>query len=177
MSLEKGGTLAHYVVDTVSAFTDGKDVTFDFLAKGSVAIFCTSLLHQTELGRAVANERDINVVPLGEAANVLALMKALIRAPRGEREIEGDRLHRNGNCGGRWRARTSASASTMLPCARSSADVLSGVTFLQAAFQTSTGSSRSASRYSTRNGEFIGSSPGLPRGGGIAERCAGVHPK
>jgi hypothetical protein len=32
-------TLAHYVVDTVSAFTDGKDVAFDFLAKGSVAIF------------------------------------------------------------------------------------------------------------------------------------------
>ena len=51
------------------------------------------------------------------------------------------------------------------------------MTALQAAFRTSTGSSRSASRYSTRNGESIGPSPGLPRGGGIAERCAGVLPK
>src|ERR1035437_8462832 len=78
-------TLAHYVVDTVSAFTDGKDVTFDFLAKGSVAIFCTSLgikRNWAELSLeeiAPLDERDINVVPLGEAANVLALMKALIR--------------------------------------------------------------------------------------------------
>src|ERR1700690_4249426 len=48
---------------------------------------------------------------------------------------------------------------------------------LQAAFRTSTGSSRSASRYSIRNGDFIEPSPGLPRGGGIAERCAGVRPK
>ena len=49
------------------------------------------------------------------------------------------------------------------------------VTALQAAFRTSTGSSRSASRYSTRNGRSIGPSPGLPRGGGIAEKCDGVR--
>src|SRR5450759_2131703 len=32
-----------------------------------------------------------------------------------------------------------------------------------------------ASRYSTRNGRAIGPSPGLPRGGGIAEKCDGVR--
>jgi hypothetical protein len=42
---------------------------------------------------------------------------------------------------------------------------LPGVTLLQAAFRTSTGSIRSASRYSTRNGESVRPSPGLPRGG------------
>ena len=78
-------TLAHYVVDAVSAFTDGKDVTFDFLAKGSVGIFCRSLgirRNWAELSLdeiAPLDERDINVVPLHEAASVLALMKALIR--------------------------------------------------------------------------------------------------
>ena len=51
------------------------------------------------------------------------------------------------------------------------------VTAFQAAFRASTGRSRSASRYSMRNGRTIGTSPGLPRGGGIAERCAGVRPK
>jgi hypothetical protein len=65
----------------------------------------------------------------------------------------------------------------MPPCAHTSTDVCSGVTFLQAAFRTRTGSSRSASRYSTQNGKSIGPSPGLPRGGGIAERCDGVLPK
>jgi len=86
-------TLAHYVVDTVSAFTDGKDVTFDFLAKGSVAIFCTSLgikRNWAELSLeeiAPLDERDINVVPLGEAANVLALMKARV-APGQARRTE-----------------------------------------------------------------------------------------
>ncbi len=48
---------------------------------------------------------------------------------------------------------------------------------LQAAFRTSTGSSRSASRYSTRNGRSTGPLPGLPRGGGMADRCDGVRPK
>ena len=48
---------------------------------------------------------------------------------------------------------------------------------LYAASRTRTGSRRSASRYSIRNGESNGPSPGLPRGGGIAERCAGVRPK
>jgi hypothetical protein len=51
------------------------------------------------------------------------------------------------------------------------------VTALRAAFRTSTGSSRSASRNSTRNGESIGPSPGLPRGGGNAEKCDGVRPR
>src|ERR1039457_5733955 len=50
-------------------------------------------------------------------------------------------------------------------------------TALQAAFRTSTGNSHSASRYSTRNGESIGPSPGLPRGGGIADGWDGVLPK
>lgn len=78
-------TLAHYVVDKVSAFTDGKDVAFDFLAKGSVGAFCTSLgikRNWAELSLdeiAPLDKRDINVVPLAEAASVLALMKALIR--------------------------------------------------------------------------------------------------
>jgi Protein of unknown function DUF45 len=54
---------------------------------------------------------------------------------------------------------------------------LSFVTALQAAFRTNTGSKLSASRYSMRNGESVRSSPGLPRGGGIAERCNGVRPK
>ncbi len=78
-------TLAHYVVDAVSAFTEGKDVTFDFLARGSVEIFCRSIgikRNWAELSLeeiAPPDERDINVVPLGEAAHVLALMKALIR--------------------------------------------------------------------------------------------------
>jgi hypothetical protein len=78
-------SLAHYVVDAVSAFTDGKDVTFDFLAKGTVGVFCTSLgikRNWAELSLeeiAPLDDRGINVVPLDEAANVLALMKALIR--------------------------------------------------------------------------------------------------
>ena len=78
-------TLAHYVVEAVSAFTEGKDVTFDFLAKGTVGSFCTSLgikRNWAELSLdeiAPRDERDINVVPLDEAASVLALMKALIR--------------------------------------------------------------------------------------------------
>jgi hypothetical protein len=54
---------------------------------------------------------------------------------------------------------------------------LTFLTALQAAFRTNTGSIRSASRYSTRNGRSIGPSPGLPRGGGIADRCDGVLPK
>jgi hypothetical protein len=78
-------TLAHYVVDVVSAFTDGEDVLFDFLAKGTVGIFCTSLGIQRNWAElsldeiAPLDERDIHVVPLDEAASVLALMKALIR--------------------------------------------------------------------------------------------------
>jgi hypothetical protein len=48
---------------------------------------------------------------------------------------------------------------------------LTFLTALQAAFRTNTGSSRSASRYAMRNGGSIGPSPGLPRGGGIADRC------
>ena len=78
-------TLAHYVVDAVSAFTDGKDVTFDFLAKEAVGTFCTSLgitRNWAELSLeeiAPLNERDINVLPTDEAVSVLALMKALIR--------------------------------------------------------------------------------------------------
>jgi hypothetical protein len=40
------------------------------------------------------------------------------------------------------------------------------VTALQAAFRTNAGNIPPASRYSTRNGESIGSSPGLPRRGG-----------
>src|ERR1035441_7142949 len=51
---------------------------------------------------------------------------------------------------------------------------LTFLTALQAAFRTNTGSSRSASRYSMRNDRSIGPSPGLPRGGGIADRCDGV---
>jgi hypothetical protein len=43
---------------------------------------------------------------------------------------------------------------------------------LQAAFRTSTGSSRSVSTHSTRNGESNGPSPDLSRGGGIADRRA-----
>ena len=50
-------------------------------------------------------------------------------------------------------------------------------TALQAAFRTNTGSIRCASRYSIRNGESIGPSPGLPRGGGIADKCDGVRPR
>jgi hypothetical protein len=78
-------TLAHYVVDTVSAFAGGKDVSFDFLAKHSVGRFCTSIgikrnwaeLSLVEI--APVDARGINIVPLGEAACVLALMKAVIR--------------------------------------------------------------------------------------------------
>jgi hypothetical protein len=83
--------------------------------------------------------------------------------------------------GVRWELRRalaradSASATTMTPCAHTSTDVSPRVTLRQAAFRTSLGSSRSASRYSTRNGESTGPSPGLPRGGGIAERCAGIQ--
>lgn len=78
-------TLAHYVADAVSAFTDGKDVTFDFLAKSAVGTFCKSLGIKRNWAKlsleeiAPADERDINVVPLAEAAGVLALMRALIR--------------------------------------------------------------------------------------------------
>lgn len=78
-------TLAHYVVDAASAFADGKDVTLDFLGKDSVGLFCKSLgieRNWAELSLdeiAPADERHINVVPLKEAASVLALMKALIR--------------------------------------------------------------------------------------------------
>ncbi len=50
-------------------------------------------------------------------------------------------------------------------------------TALQAAFRTNTGSIRCASRYSIRNGGSIGPSPGLPRGGGIADKCDGVRPR
>jgi len=63
------------------------------------------------------------------------------------------------------------------PCAHTSTDVSPQVTARQAAFRINTGSSRSASRYSTRKGESIWPSPGLPRGGGIAERCDGDRPK
>ena len=72
-------------------------------------------------------------------------------------------------CAGFW-SRQAHIGSLERPSPRS-------VTALQAAFRTSTGSSRSASRYSMRNGRTIGTSFGLPRGGGIAERCAGVRPK
>jgi hypothetical protein len=59
-------------------------------------------------------------------------------------------------------------AYTSTPLQRRS---LTFLTALQAAFRTNTGSSRSASRYAMRNGGSIGPSPGLPRGGGIADRC------
>lgn len=78
-------TLAHYVVDTVSAFAGGKDVSFDFLAKHSVGRFCTSIgikRNWAELSLvqiAPVDARGINIVPLGEAACVLALMRAVIR--------------------------------------------------------------------------------------------------
>jgi hypothetical protein len=57
---------------------------------------------------------------------------------------------------------------------RIAADLRDG---LRAAFRTNTGSIRCESRYSIRNGESIGPSPGLPRGGGIADKCDGVRPR
>ncbi len=48
---------------------------------------------------------------------------------------------------------------------------------LQAALETSPDGSPSPSRHSTQDGESFRPSPGHPRGGGIADRCAGVRPK
>ena len=85
---------------------------------------------------------------------------------------------RNGNCRPSWREQTSGfivgrpRAHTRRPLQRPSPIF---VTRPQAAFRTSTGSSRSASRYSRRNGESIGPSPGLTREGRIAERRAGIQ--
>ncbi len=77
--------LAHYVVDTVSAFGEGRDVQFDFLAKDAVGAFCRSLgikrnwaeLDLDEI--APPDDFDINVVPTGEASAILGLLAALVR--------------------------------------------------------------------------------------------------
>lgn len=77
--------LAHYVVDAVSAFTDGKDVTLDFLSREAVGTFCDSLgitrnwalLGLEEI--APPDEFDVPVVPLPEADKILGLLAALIR--------------------------------------------------------------------------------------------------
>lgn len=77
--------LAHYVVDAVAAFTDGKGVALDFLAPDAVGRFCTSLgirRNWAELSLdeiAPADEFGVNVVPNGEADKVLGLLAALIR--------------------------------------------------------------------------------------------------
>lgn len=77
--------LARYVVDTVAAFSDGKDVQFDFLDKESVGIFSKSLgmkrnwadLQLDEI--APKDEFDINVVPIDEADKILGLTASLIQ--------------------------------------------------------------------------------------------------
>lgn len=77
--------LAHYVVDTVSAFTDGKDVAFDFLAKDAVGRFCRSLGVRRNWATltleqiAPEDKLGCNVVPIGEADKILGLLAALIR--------------------------------------------------------------------------------------------------
>ena len=77
--------LAHYVVDTVSAFTAGRDVSFDFLSKQAVGTFSRSLgirrnwaeLTLDEI--APADRFGVNVVPKAEAGRILGLLAALIR--------------------------------------------------------------------------------------------------
>ncbi len=77
--------LAHYVVDTVSAFTAGRDVTFDFLAREAVGSFCRTLeirRNWAELSLdeiAPPDEFGVNVVPRAEASRILGLLAALIR--------------------------------------------------------------------------------------------------
>lgn len=77
--------LAHYVVDTVSSFGEGKDVQFDFLARDAVGAFCRSLgitrnWAELELDEiAPPDEFDINVVPTAEASAILGLLGALVR--------------------------------------------------------------------------------------------------
>lgn len=77
--------LAHYVVDTVSAFTKGRDVDFDFLSLKAVGAFCTALgvrrnwaeLTLEEI--APPDEYGVNVVPTSEADKILGLLAALVR--------------------------------------------------------------------------------------------------
>ena len=77
--------LAHYVVDTVSSFSDGRDVQFDFLARDAVGTFCLSLgitrnWAELELDAiAPPDEFDVNVVPIAEASEILGLLAALVR--------------------------------------------------------------------------------------------------
>lgn len=78
-------TLAHYVVDTVSAFTLGKDVDFDFLSIDAVGTFCASLGIRRNWAKLTLDEIaplddfGINVVPESEADKILGLMAALVR--------------------------------------------------------------------------------------------------
>ncbi len=77
--------LAHSVVRTISAFTKGQAVQFDFLSLEAVGRFCTSLGIRRNWGKltldeiAPADSFGINVVPTGEADKVLGLLAALIR--------------------------------------------------------------------------------------------------
>lgn len=77
--------LAHYVVDTMSAFTDGDDVTLDFLSKSAVGAFCRSLgirRNWAELtldAIAPADSFGVNILPRAEADKILGLLAALIR--------------------------------------------------------------------------------------------------
>lgn len=77
--------LAHYVVDTVSSFGEGKDVQFDFLAKDAVGAFCRSLdikrnWAELELDEiAPPDDFDVNIVPTAEASKILGLLAALVR--------------------------------------------------------------------------------------------------
>ncbi len=80
--------LAHYVVDTLAAFTDGKHVTLDFLSTDAVGSFCRSIgirrnwadFDLDEL--APADEFGVNTLPTGEADKVLGLTAALIEEDR-----------------------------------------------------------------------------------------------
>ena len=78
-------TLAHYVVDTVSAFTTGKAVDFDFLSQQAVGDFCDSLGISRNWAKLSMDEiaplegYGINMVPEPEADKILCLLAALVR--------------------------------------------------------------------------------------------------
>ncbi len=77
--------MAHYVVDTVSAFADGAHVQFDFLDVAAVGSFCASLKIRRNWAALSLDEiappdaDGWNVVPAGEADHILGLLAALIR--------------------------------------------------------------------------------------------------
>lgn len=91
-----GATLVHDVVTKLADFTDGKDVTLDFLTRDAVAEFSKGIgidrnwaeLDLDEIAPE-AEDEAVNVVPQAEAVSIITVLKHLLEHGDIEPEAEG----------------------------------------------------------------------------------------